>query len=279
MLKVLDLNGDSQEVEVIRYFKMNGVSYLLYALNEVDEQDYLKLYGAKVSDGVGNNIEDAEWDTVKEEIKRIIKGNKEGNLQIEDLNFVEIDGLTINDFRAFKLSNELVSLLKANKKEFAMEVAAETNEAEVETPMPETSEPQFEPSIPEVSEPEMETPMPESYEPQPEVSTSFEVESEKPEGNPFDFPATEEAKFDFPAEEEKPAGGFDLGLEIEGNSEMPTSEDVASIEPTEVKSFDEPDINNYEAMYKEAQEVNVVLKDENEELKRKLGKITQLLNE
>ncbi len=298
MLKVLDLNGDSQEVEVIRYFKMNGSDYLLYALNEIDEQDYLKLYGAKVGEGVANNIDDAEWDLIKDEIKKIIKGNKEGNLQIDDLNPVEISGITINDYRAFKLSMELVNLLKANKKEFMMDPVAEpaveesVPETEAEMPMPEVEESRFGVSeesqfdLPKEEENQFE--LPKEEETQVELPKEEETQVELPkeeepvaENNPFDFPG-EEAKFDFKTQEvqeEPPAAGFDLGAEIAAVPEMPTPEAVASLEPTPIRTFETDETVNYEEMYKEAQDVNNFLKNENEELKAKLGKITQLLHE
>lgn len=264
MLKVLDLNGDSQEVEVIRYFKFNGNDYLLYSLNEADEQDYLKLYGVKVVDNTGAAISDEEWTLVKDEIKVIIKANKEGNLNVEDLDFKAMGELTVNDFRAFKLSREYVELLKANKREF-------TEVAKTE----ETSEPQAEAALETDNE---------SFEP-----PAFDFPVETPSEEVSDTPAVDESSQVEQAETPEPdTSGFDLGLETEEQvqSEMPTATDVDNLEPTPVGTVDQPaveepqvDTRNYEEMYNEAQEINKVLQSENEELKKRLSRIAQVISE
>ncbi len=271
MLKIVDVNGDTQEVEVIRYFQLNSNNYLLYSLGEKDEQNYVKLYGNKVESQQGVEISEDEWGNVKDEIKKIIKGNKEGNLEVADLNFKEINGVVIKDSRAFKLSSELVDLLKANKKEFAeeqaeaapvqeeqpqetapqdfdlgLETEGESNEAEVETPQPE-----------EAPQPEIETPQPEEA-PQPEVETPQPEEAPQPE---VETPQPE--------------------MEAPQPSEMPQPEAVADIQPEPVGSVEEEIEENkdYEQLYKEAQEVQKVLKAEIDDLKAKLSKIAQTLGE
>ncbi|NLL44739.1 MAG: DUF1292 domain-containing protein [Mollicutes bacterium] len=156
-LLVISANNTQVDVDVIRYFNLNNNKYLVYSLNEVDEQNYVKLYAVKVNENeglIGSNIVDEnEWNIVKEKIKEIIMGNKAGNLNVEDLDYRMLTNLRINDYRVFKLSLEFTELLKANKKVFD----------QVVNPIPEeqpniTPEPVLPPENPTTStnEPEMD---------------------------------------------------------------------------------------------------------------------------
>lgn len=112
-------NGGQLNVTVIRYFRLNGVEYLIFSLNEVDEGGYVKLYVSKVNEGVGKTIEDdVEWNLIKDTIKTVIKSNKDNlPLPITDLNVNKIQNLQIMDQKIFKLNDSLLQLLSANKKE------------------------------------------------------------------------------------------------------------------------------------------------------------------
>ncbi len=273
MIKIVDANGDAQEVEVIRYFQLNSNNYLLYSLGEKDEQNYVKLYGNKVDNGQGISIVDEEWDGVKEEIKRIIKGNKEGNLEVADLNHKELDGLVTNDSRAFKLSSDLVDLLKANQKEFAEEKVEE--QPTQEEPTQEVPAQDFDLGLDanESEEPEAADITPEA--PKPEVPESEEAPVETPE-EPVQETPVAEPKPEEPAAEETPV---DAPKPEEAPAEEPKPEGFADLEPTDVGNVSEESKTDFEELYKESQEVQKVLKAEVDDLKEKLAKIAKVLGE
>ena len=120
MSKMLMKNasGDKLEIEVIRYFKNNDNEYLIYSLNELVGDGYIKLYASKI---IGNSAkiitDDDEWILLKEIIKEIIKTNHEGEkLNVIDLDEDELNGVVLQDTRIFKLQGNLVNLLSDNKK-------------------------------------------------------------------------------------------------------------------------------------------------------------------
>lgn len=122
-LNILNVNNETISVEVIRYFSVDSNNYLIYSLNEVDEQQYVKLYITKVVNNngllMGETVADEnEWDSVKEAIKIIIKSNNEGNPVNNDLNYGPLNGITIVDSRIFKLSSALTDILKKDKPVF-----------------------------------------------------------------------------------------------------------------------------------------------------------------
>lgn len=128
-------NGGQLNVTVIRYFRLNGVEYLIFSLNEVDEGGYVKLYVSKVNDGVGKTIEDdVEWNLIKDTIKTVIKSNKDNlPLPITDLNVNKIQNLQIMDQKIFKLNDSLLQLLSANKKEEIMDILSTPVESQEST--------------------------------------------------------------------------------------------------------------------------------------------------
>ena len=109
--------GEVFNINVVRYFKLNNFSYLIFSLNEIDDGGYIKLYISKVVNGVGVTItDDVEWNLIKDTIKDIIKRNKDGiPTGINDLNESELANMTINDQKVFKLNDSLLQLLSANK--------------------------------------------------------------------------------------------------------------------------------------------------------------------
>ena len=117
-LNVKNSVGEQFTIAVIRYFKFNGLNYLIFTKNEVDEAGYQKLYISKVSNMVGNNIDDdIEWNLVRDTIKVIAKANKENTtLPVQDLDESEINGIQIIGQKPFKLTVSSVALLSANKK-------------------------------------------------------------------------------------------------------------------------------------------------------------------
>lgn len=116
-VNVQNANGETININVIRYFKLNGFDYLVFSLNEIDDGGYVKLYISKIVDGIGMSItDDVEWNLIKDTIKDVIKRNKEGiSLGIEDLSENNISQIKINDQKVFKLNDSLLQLLSANK--------------------------------------------------------------------------------------------------------------------------------------------------------------------
>lgn len=117
-LKLKNLNNDSIDVEIIRYFLNNDAEYLIYSLNEIDQAGYTKLYASKI---IGNKAsiisDDSEWSLIKEIIKQIVKANRDGSpLEIIDLNERNLSDVVLSDTRVFKLQGNLVNLLAENKK-------------------------------------------------------------------------------------------------------------------------------------------------------------------
>jgi len=116
--------GLPTSVNVVRFFRLNGIDYLIFSLNEIDDGGYVKLYVSKISDGVGKTIEDdVEWNLIKDTIKTIIKSNKDNlPLPITDLETNKINNIQIVDQKIFKLNDSLLQLLTLNKKETASDV-------------------------------------------------------------------------------------------------------------------------------------------------------------
>lgn len=122
MQKIPAFNQNNQplEIEIIRYFKVNDKKYLIFTLEEKDEQGYIKVYVSKI---LGLNgtlaaydiIDETEWANVKDLVKRIIKINREGgSLEVEDLSLERLNNIKINGQQVFKLISNLIELLGSN---------------------------------------------------------------------------------------------------------------------------------------------------------------------
>lgn len=111
------VNNVLKEVNAIKNFKIDNNKYFIYSLDEIDEEGYQILYVVKVvsSDNIllgSGMLEATEWSKFVESIKEIIKCNKEGKpINIENLNVDNLEKLTINEGRPFKLKKELVEEL------------------------------------------------------------------------------------------------------------------------------------------------------------------------
>lgn len=116
-VNVQNANGETININVVRYFKLNNFDYLVFSLNEIDDGGYVKLYISKIMNGVGTTItDDVEWNLVKDTIKDIIKRNKEGlPTGIDDLSELNVSQLRIIDQKVFKLNDSLLNLLSQNK--------------------------------------------------------------------------------------------------------------------------------------------------------------------
>lgn len=118
-----NINDEFIDIEVIRYFINNDTEYLIYSLNEIDDKGYTKLYASKIVGTKACIITDNdEWNLVKEIIKDVVRSNRDGNeLNIVDLDEDNLEDITLQDTRVFKLQGNLVNLLSENKKQFTKE--------------------------------------------------------------------------------------------------------------------------------------------------------------
>jgi hypothetical protein len=124
-INVMDERGFSFQIDLVRFFKANESNYLMYTLNEIDENDYIKLYAAKMIDdnSFARIEEENEWLNVKELIKLIVKEAKGGAVtSVIDLNEKRIEGIRILSTRAFKLNKEVRETLSMNRPEFVEEM-------------------------------------------------------------------------------------------------------------------------------------------------------------
>jgi len=119
-MSAFNQNNQPLEIEIIRYFKVNDKKYLIFTLEEKDEQGYIKVYVSKI---LGLNgtlaaydiIDETEWASVKDLVKKIIKANREGEaLEIEDLSLERLNNIKINGQQVFKLISNLIELLGSN---------------------------------------------------------------------------------------------------------------------------------------------------------------------
>ena len=127
--------GEKLEVEIVRFFETYGKKYLVYTLNEKDEQGFVKLYVARIeetSDATGTQKtligsfidDDNEWKVVKDEFKKIISENSDGGTTtVNDLNPMDLANINIKGNRVIKLMESYVNLLGANQKQFATPAA------------------------------------------------------------------------------------------------------------------------------------------------------------
>ena len=137
-LSVILPTGEKVDAEIVRYFDAYSKKYLVYTLNEKDEQGFVKLYVAKLNGApkalIGEFIEDDnEWSVLKSEFKKIIGENGDsGRTSANDMNPDELENINVRGHRIIKLMESYVNLLGANKKEFA----AEVNHAVMPEPQP-----------------------------------------------------------------------------------------------------------------------------------------------
>ena len=80
---VLDESGNEKEAEVLSAFsvKKYNKNYILYTLNEVDENEMIKIYASELIEkdnmySLGAIESDEEWTAVKEVMKEIAKSEE-----------------------------------------------------------------------------------------------------------------------------------------------------------------------------------------------------------
>ena len=96
-IMIKNAQGEQLNINVVRYFRLNGVEYLIFSLNEIDEGGYVKLYISKVNGELANTIaDDVEWNLIKDTVKTIIKANKDNvNLPITDLDIRKLSNIQV----------------------------------------------------------------------------------------------------------------------------------------------------------------------------------------
>ena len=113
-------NGQKFDVDVVRYFKQNGNKYLIFSLNEKDGNGYHQLYASKIEEEAGKKItknitDDNEWSNFKTDIQKIVTNNRNNIPNEDDIDYKELDGSTVSEFRIFKLKEDVAATL-ADKK-------------------------------------------------------------------------------------------------------------------------------------------------------------------
>ena len=80
---VLDESGNEKEAEVLSAFsvKKYNKNYILYTLNEVDENEMVKIYASELIEkdnmySLGAIDSDEEWSAVKEVMKEVAKSEE-----------------------------------------------------------------------------------------------------------------------------------------------------------------------------------------------------------
>ncbi len=128
-ISVIIPTGEKITADLVRFFEAYGKKYLVYTLNEKDEQGFVKLYVARIEQSnevpgqglIGEFIEDDnEWKSVKDEFKKIIgENNDNGSTSVNDLNPADLANINVRGHRVIKLMESYVNLLGANQKQFS----------------------------------------------------------------------------------------------------------------------------------------------------------------
>ena len=113
-------NNDRFPTDVVRYFKLNYNKYFIFTLNETDENGYVQLYVSRIENDYGKLAmryisDENEWNSFKQEIQNIVTNNRNGIKYTNDLDFSELDGMVVTEFRIFKLKKDVVGELGKNK--------------------------------------------------------------------------------------------------------------------------------------------------------------------
>lgn len=104
--------GQKLVAKKIRYFKYDDTNYFIYCLNEIDPDDYTKLYIVKLKNNIEQVIDDNEWDSIKNIIHTVVKEIKTNNISsFTDINSNEIGEIDSNYSRPFKLKKTLVDTI------------------------------------------------------------------------------------------------------------------------------------------------------------------------
>lgn len=107
-----NLNG-----EKIRFIKYKNIKYIIFTLNEQDEEGYEKVYMNKIFDKEEDIISDSDWANLKGVIPTIVKQIRSNNItEFEDLDLNEVEKVNLNYSKAFKLKVNIVDSIKKEDK-------------------------------------------------------------------------------------------------------------------------------------------------------------------
>lgn len=102
-------NGEKLDGKIVRYINYKNENYIIFTLEEIDKENYQKLYINKIVDNEEEVITDLEWEDLKKEIPTIVKEIKNNNMvDVIDLDIDSIDAIDMKYSRAFKLKEKIV---------------------------------------------------------------------------------------------------------------------------------------------------------------------------
>ena len=245
-VSISNLQGENGLVNVVRYFQKDGIEYIIYSLNEVDESGFTRLYVAKLNgvDGTYNadTLNDNEWNEVKNLVKLIVKANKEGlPVPVQDLNSKKIKNITLKDKKIFKLNAPLVEDLAKNKPAFNDETEDGGQQKEItqniDVPNAPTFDTPVQPTFDMPSAPAFDTPVQPTFDvpSAPTFDTPVQPTFDMPSAPTFDAPV--QPTFDMPS-----APSFDAP--VQPTFDMPSAPTFdAPVQPT----FDMPSAPSFDA--------------------------------
>ena len=296
-ISVVIPTGEKVEADLVRFFEAYGKKYLVYTLNEKDEQGFVKLYVARVEETsdatgtqhvlIGEFIEDDnEWKSVKDEFKKIIgENNDSGSTSVNDLNPANLANINVRGQRVIKLMESYVNLLGANQKQFSAETPA-MNTAPQSAPSM-----NFDYQAPSAAFPEppiYQAPSAPAVNPAPQSAPSMNFDYQAPSAafpEPPIYQAPSAPAVN-PAPQSAPAMDFGVPTPSTPNFDY-QAPSVPFPEPPVYQAPSAPASgNNYEAMYNDLKakfdRCNAELEkvtNENIELRIKIDDIREILNE
>lgn len=131
----LIIDGNSEVVQIERYFRALGNQYLIYSKDGADIDGNVRINIVKIEhDQVVPILEASEWDALKKVIVEIVNDNRElSKLSIEDLDYQYLENLNITDAKALRLPGAIMPYLSANQPDFnSLEVKEQQLDAKVE---------------------------------------------------------------------------------------------------------------------------------------------------
>lgn len=84
-VKLQRVNGEIIEADIISYFELQntGKRYVFYTLNEIVENDLVKMYVSEVGNAnmLAQTMTDEDWTTLKSIMKSILTGHENPNIK------------------------------------------------------------------------------------------------------------------------------------------------------------------------------------------------------
>lgn len=113
---IVEYNSEKLNGKKIRYINFDNENYLIYTLQEIDDEGYQKLYINKIIDNEEERITDLEWEELKHEIPTIVKEIRSNNMvNLIDLDIGLINNVDMKYSKAFKLKENIVNSIIKQK--------------------------------------------------------------------------------------------------------------------------------------------------------------------